>query len=539
MHPCTQSYEPLTTMNSSRRKLLQRSAGALAAAGLSLHLRAEAKVMPPRFHPTDVAANYKCIFNHELLVIAGKKDNSPAYIGSFIDKLKDTDVDAVMCCPTMWRTNLYPSEIDPQWKKYTPQQHSPKFPSYDRMMGYIHGGGDPVKETLESCRRNGKDFFISYRMNDHHYVSDLTWPTHNAIWREHPEYWLGDSDASVGKAGDNVRLFNYLIPEVRDYYFSILHELCTNYDVDGVELDFQRFPKFFRSADLDAGRSVMTAFLRRIKTMMDDISHERGKSLKLCIRIPETMAKCEAAGLDIPEWDKQRMVEMINVSSFYTHTIELGVEGFRAATSYGKIYGELNYLTYQQAGSAKGFGRRYTTVETYRASALNLFHRGVDGLSLFNYDYVPADQRIAMAEGLKRITDIEFLRSVSKDYVISVGFGTFPAKDEKTLELIIPDDTTKVRFDHAVLRVETKSNCTDLHIGVWLNGVALEPLAHEGTELFAPVAKNFAYPAAEVLKFYTVPLNRIIAGKNTVKISKLGPAKPSCQLRSMELALYR
>ncbi len=128
-------------------------------------------------------------------------------------------------------------------------------------MAYIHGGGDPVKDTLEACRRNGKDFFISYRMNDQHYVGDLTWPTHNAIWREHPEYWLGDSDAPAAKGGDNVRLFNYMLPEVRDYYFSILRELCTNYDVDGVELDFQRFPKFFRSADLEEGRGVMTAFV--------------------------------------------------------------------------------------------------------------------------------------------------------------------------------------------------------------------------------------------------------------------------------------
>lgn len=526
-------------MNSSRRKLLQSSAGALAAVGLSRHLCSEANAVAPQFHPTDEATKYRCLFNHELLVISGKKENSAAYIGSFIDKLKDTDVDAVMCCPTMWRTNLYPSEVDSQWKKYTPEQHSPKFPSYDRMMGYIHGGGDPVKETLEACRRNGKDFFISYRLNDQHYVGDLTWPTHNAIWREHPEYWLGDSDASPGKGRDNVRLFNYMIPEVREYYFAILKELCTNYDVDGVELDFQRFPKFFLNAELEAGRGVMTAFLRRIKTMMEEIGHERGKTLKLCIRIPETLAKCEAAGMDIVEWDKQRLVEMINVSSFYVHTIELGIEGFRAVTQHGKIYGEMNYLTYQEPGSAKGFGRRYTTFETYRGSALNLFARGVDGLSLFNYDYAPAEKRMAMAEGLKRITDVDFLRSVSKDYVISSGFGTFPAKNEKEFELVIPDDTSKVKFDRAVLRVETKKSCVDLTIGVWLNGEALEPLTHEETELFTPVAKNFAYPAAEVLKFYAVPLNRIIAGKNRVKISKLGPAKPSCDLRSMELALYR
>jgi hypothetical protein len=526
-------------MAPTRRDFLKLSAGALVAAGFSHRLAGEAKAAPPRFHPTETRTSYRCIFNHELLVIVGKRDNSAAYIGSFIDKLKETDVDAVMCCPTMWRTNLYPSEIDPQWKQYTPEQHSPKFPNFDRIMGYIHGGGDPVRETLEACRRNGKDFFISYRLNDQHYVGDRTWPTHNAFWREHPEFWLGDSDAPPGKGGDNVRLFNYLLPEVRDYYFSILRELCTNYDVDGVELDFQRYPKFFRTADLEAGRGVMTAFLQRIKTMLDGIGRERGKSLKLGIRIPETLAKCEAAGLSILEWDRLRLVEMINVSSFYTHTMELGIEEFRAGTSYGKIYGEMNYLTYQEAGSPKGSGRRYTTFETYRASALNLFHRGVDGLSLFNYDYVPAEQRVAMAEGLKQITDLEFLRNASKDYVVSVGFGTFPAKNERTIELIIPDDTTRVRFDRALLRVETRNDCTGLQIGVWLNGEALEPLSREGTELFTPVAQNEAYPTQQVLKFYTVPLARIIAGKNTIRISNLDQKKRACELRSMEIALYR
>jgi len=525
-------------MNPSRRTFLKLSSGALVTVGLSGRLRSQTNASPRQFHPTDASTNYKCIFNHELLIIVGKKDNSPAYIGSFIDKLKDTDVDAVMCCPTMWRTNLYPSEVDPQWKKYTLEQHSPKFPAFDRIMGYIHGGGDPVKETLEACRRNGKDFFISYRMNDQHYVSDLTWPTHNAIWREHPEYWLGDSDAPAAKGGDNVRLFNYMIPEVRDYSFSILRELCTNYDVDGVELDFQRFPKFFRSADLEVGRGVMTAFVRRIKTMMEDIGRQRGKLLKLCIRVPEAMAKCTSAGLDIAAWDQQRLVEMINISSFYIHTIELHVEEFRAATSHARLYGEMNYVIYQSPGKEKDAGRRYTTFEIYRASALNLFHRGVDGLSLFNYDYVPTDQRLAMAAGLKRITDLAFLRQASKNYVIYPGFETFPAKNESMIELIIPDDTTKVRFNRATLRIETKQDCTGVQMGVWLNGEALEPLTRKDCELFVPVAKNIAYPAPQVLKFYTVPLNRIVAGKNTVKISNLNRDKSACELRSMELAIY-
>jgi hypothetical protein len=490
------------------------------------------------YHKTADAVGYKCIFNHELLIISHNKTNSASYIKAFIEKLKDTDVDAVMCCPTMWRANLFPSEVDPTWKRYRPGQPKSKFPSWDYIMRYLHAGGDPVKDTLEACRKCGKDFFISYRMNDHHYVTDLDWPSHNAIWREHPEYWLGDSDTSPYTKKDNVRLFNYLLPPVRDYYFAILQELCTKYDVDGVELDFQRFPKFFPSDKLGEGARVMTAFVRRIKEMMDCVARERGKSLKLCIRVPETLAKCHAAGLDVAGWDAAGLVEMINISSFYNHTLELDIEGFRAKTKRAKLYGEMNYVTYQNSKVSK-FARRYTTIPIYHASALNLFHRGVDGLSLFNYDYVPDKQRLPMTEGLKRITDIEFLKSQSKDYVVYSGFGTFPANNEKALAVIIPDDTAKVKFSRAVLRIETRKSCAEQQISVQLNGKLLEPVEHEGTELFPALAKNEGYPTRDTLRFYAVPLDLLVPGSNKVEIKNLDRKKGSCQFVSLEIALYR
>ncbi len=488
------------------------------------------------YHATSKTVDYKCIFNHELLIICHKKENSSRYIASFIEKLEDTDVDAIMCCPTAWRTNLFPSKIDPRWKEYTPDQVSKKFRPFDYAMKYIHSGGDPVKDTLEACRKCGKDFFISYRMNDHHYISDPTWPTHNFIWREHPEYWLGDPEKSFSsnwRNNDNVRLLNYMLPEVRDYYFSIIEELCTNYDVDGAELDFQRSPRFFHNDKIEEGTQVMTAFVKRIKDMLDRIGNDRGKSLKLCVRVPETIAKCEKAGLDVPGWDAAGLVDMINVSPYFIHTMELGVEEFKAKTRRAKIYGEMNFVTFPK-GKA---GRRYTTFEVYRASALNLFHRGVDGLSLFNYDYVP--DRLAMAEGLKGITDVEYLKTIPKNYVVYPGFGSFPATNEKTIDLIIPDDTAKVKFDRAVLRVETKGSCADLRIDVRLNGKQLTPCKHEGTELFPPLAQNPAYATRDALKFYAVPLDILVPGSNKVEIKNLDKQKTKCKLISMELAIYK
>jgi len=467
----------------------------------------------------------KCIFNHELLIVSHRKDNNIEYIQSFIEKLKDTDVDAVMCCPTMWRANLFPSDVDPTWKQYRPGQPLSKFPSFDYIMRYLHAGGDPVKDTLEACRRCGKKFFISYRMNDHHYVTDKDWPSHNAIWREHPEYWLGDSETSPYTKKDDVRLFNYLLPPVRDYYFAIIQELCTKYDVDGVELDFQRFPKFFPSDKLDEGTRVMTAFVKRIKEMMN----QRGKSLKLCVRVPETLAQCAEAGLHVPGWDAAGLIDMINISSFYRHSMELDIEGFRAKTKHAKLYGEMNYVTHQAPKNK--FARRYTTIEIYRATALNFFSRGADGLSLFNYDYVPDKQRLAMAEGLKRITDTEFLKSQPLDYVVS----SMSAVNEKTLNVIIPDNTCK----RAVLRVETRKSCEKLQIGVWLNGKQLEPIQHDGIELFPPLAQNESYPTRDTLKFYEVPPGLLVPGGSKVEIKNLDKKKSSCQFFSLEIALYR
>ncbi|NQT16838.1 MAG: hypothetical protein HQ582_29040, partial [Planctomycetes bacterium] len=481
---------------------------------------------------------YRCLFNHELLIVCHKKDNSREYITSFIEKLEDTDVDAVMCCPTAWRANVYPSEIDPQWKKYTPEQVSPKFRSFDYIMKYIHSGGDPVKETLDACRNCGKDFFISYRMNDHHYITDVAWPTHNFFWREHPEYWLGDTDTSPYARGkDNARLLNYMIPEVRDHYYSILEELCTNYDVDGVELDFQRFPRFFHNDKLEEGTRVMTAFVQRIGKMLDRIGRERGKSPKLCVRVPQTVKKCEEAGLDVIGWDVRGLVDMINVSSFYIHTMELGIEEFQAKTRRAKIYGEMNYVTYQNS-KVSTFARRYTTIAAYRASALNLLHRGADGLSLFNYDYVPSNKRLAMAPGLEGITDVAFLETVPKHYVVSRGFGSLPATNEATINLVVPDDTAKVTFERSVLRVETEKPCADLEIAVRLNGEPLEPCEHDGTELFPPLADNAGYAEPETLKFYAVPLDLLVPGGNKVEMTNLNEAATSCRFVSLELGLF-
>lgn len=508
---------------------------------------------------------YKCLYNVESLMHCNEGINS-AKIKWVIEKLRGTDVDAIMCCPTAWRMNMFPSEVDPEWKKFTHIRDLPAFQPYDHVMKYIHDGGDPVRDQWEATRGIGADFFISYRMNDWHNIQDKTFPTHNAFWREHPECWLGDRDR-MGLS-DNLRLFNYMMPAVREHYFAIIEELCTKYDLDGVELDFQRVPRFFHDHEVEKGKSVMTAFVSRIRVMMSRIGTERGKPLRLCVRIPDGIAACEKVGLDVVAWDAAGLIDMINLSSFFHHSLEIDLEGVKAATRHAKVFGEMNKL-YMQCmpvrfvgikGSVNEYNartmRRVTTFEMYRATAMNFFRRGADGLSIFNLDYVDGDcynlkvsqleqplKRLAMVEMLRGITDLPFLEGQSKNYIVypnsQVSRPSFPAKDAQTVRLVIADDPTKVKFVKGILRIETKEDSTAHRIEVKLNGHILASCEPADTELFEPVHRNEGFPNRELLKFYCVPLEHVITGSNQVEITNQDRPKSSLTLFSLELALYR
>lgn len=498
---------------------------------------------PAARNPLKPWKDYQCLYNIETLLICYDKNISSQRANALVQKLAGTDVDAVMCCPMAWRTNVYPSEIDTEWKKFNGIRNLPKFPSYDHVMKYLHDGGDPIHDMWLTSRTLGKGFFVSYRLNDFHHVEDKTFPTHNAFWREHPEYWLGDSDRHAYGAEDNRRLFNYMLAPVRDYYFALLEELATRYDVDGLELDFQRCCRFFHDAEIEAGTPVMTAFVQRIREMLDGLEKRRNRKLHLCVRIPPTIEACRKAGLDVIAWDAQRLVDMINLAPAWVHTTELGIEDLKAKTRNSRIYGEMNYLT-AYADLPSGRHIRFTSFEIYRSAALSFLKRGADGVSLFNYDYVPINVRSAreMAEGLKGIANPEFLRTASKDYFVNgsdIPKKSIPGGQTTPIKLYVADDLTAVPFARAVLRLEIKERSPDQVVSVSLNGSPLEAFQARDTELFPPVDRNPAYPAMESLKFFTVPTKLLIAGDNRVEIRSPDRLLGSFTLLSLNLALYR
>lgn len=472
--------------------------------------------------------SYKLIYNHELLLsFTGQPEPNSDFHKGFISELADTDVDAVTFCPQLYRTYAWDSEVDTTLRESVHPDVTSSFVSLDRAKAYILGGGDVVQETLDACREHDKDIIGSFRMNDHHYTTDKGWATHNYFWREHPEYWLYDSNLNLWQ-----RLFNYMHPEVRDFYYSIIEEFCTKYDVDGVELDFQRSLLYFYPDEVERGKEVMTGFVGKVRAFLDRIGEERGKYLKLCVRIPQTIKGCEEAGLDVVTWDKLGFIDIVNISRGDEHSLEMGVEEFKSNLENAKVNVEMSWLTYQLLPM-----QRFTTVENYYAAAYNLLARGADGLSAFNIGWLRED-KTPVIDALNGITDVEVLKTKEKHYVISNGQGTFPAKTDKEFSLVVPDDTSSGIFNSSLFRVEMEKDCTAETIEVYINDVKLEETTRTDAELFAKVKENdTGYAELNQVKFYKVPLDVLKPGDNKFYIKVMSQDEAG-QILSAELALY-
>ncbi len=477
------------------------------------------------------AIDYALLYNFEMLNCfnSTSASNSTAW-NAKVAQLAGTDVDVITLTPSFYRTNLWQSTVDTHWTDYATTQETTDNAIYERIKAYMLAGGDPLQDMLDIYAANGYDtVFINYRMNDKHNTSDPTYATHNQFYLEHSEYWLNADSTS-----DN-RTLNYMEEEVRDYYFGLLEELVTNYDVDGLELDFQRAPIFFASDKIAEGTEVMTAFVGRIRTMLDEVGTQKGKYLPLSVRVPATVSQSLSVGLDVAAWAANGYIDMVNVTSGYYNTMSVDIEGYKTAVgSEVKVYGELNYVVDQSKTDTSQ--RVYATAENLRATAENFYARGVDGLSAFNMDY--SGNKAVTFAALTGITDSEALSGEEKHYAFKSGYDFTVTDDTASVTAILSVDAET--HNSALLRVATAQSSISSTLTVTVNGTVLEAAElrtlTDGTELFPRLADTAAYASADQLHYYTLPVEQLVNGENTIQVQRT--AGEACTISMIEVGIY-
>jgi hypothetical protein len=277
----------------------------------------------------------------------------------------DTVVQEVFAeCMTMfWRTERVPFDIRPQ---------------HQAMIPMMDGGTMPVELYIDECHIQGMEFLAGFRMNDRHghhpeYFKRLCEEKPDWVLREYKPSWRGAPQESH----DYGCSLNYAIEGVREFLLSIVSEVVSRFDINGIEFSYSRLVECFpadRSAD---SADLMTDFIRQARAILD----QKDTKLLLGVRVPQQMAGCLKWGLDVPTWIREDLINYVAPGDFGFTDFNERWEDF---TSIARDH---NCLVYPQTQPKIGIKLDPTTLMTraqYRAALQNIYAAGADGFSVQN-----------------------------------------------------------------------------------------------------------------------------------------------------------
>jgi hypothetical protein len=311
--------------------------------------------------------------------------------------------------------------------------------SVNQMPALLKAGIDPLRVMVDFSKQHGIGVFWSMRMNDTHDGQRAEYGPiilrTNTLKMTHPEYLLGTAQKRP-KYGSWTAV-DYGRPEIRELAFRYFEEVCRNYDVDGVELDFFRHPVYFKSTSrgelaTDAERAAMTELLRRIRTMADEVGRSRGRPILIAVHGPDSVEYCRAMGLDLEHWLANDLLDLwIPGGTFHFNEWDYSVA---LARKYSvKVYPSLDNPRVKD-DLAK---QMRTTLLAYRARAAKVWAAGANGVYMFNiFDPTsPLWRELGDPGALTRLDQDYFASFLG---AINSSSGNLPLPPFTKLELLNP-----------------------------------------------------------------------------------------------------
>lgn len=374
-----------------RRHFIQTTATALAAAPFTQAQAPRAKAPFRALYSNDTTNITSCVSPFR----QAREPFREAMLEATVDEVAGK-VDAHFLQPGLGMVPMWPSQVLPLAEHYAwiKERYGVAPDSFGH---YVLNGGDVVKVFVDRCHRTQQAAFISFRLNDAHHKEyadpkpgdkpgtsiGMSVTRH---YVDHPEYVFNKASK---RGADLVQ--NWLHEEVRAQKLALITELCENYDLDGLELDYMRFYSFFDTEEttLDQRRRIMTGFVQQVRAVLDRT--QRGDRRRwLCARVP-----CLSQGLDALGLDLRALVaaglDMVNLSASYFTTQQMDLAAIRhQLPESAALYVEMCHSIANGRKLVPGYDTftfRRTTRQQYETTAHLAYARGADGVSLFNFAY--------------------------------------------------------------------------------------------------------------------------------------------------------
>jgi DNA-binding beta-propeller fold protein YncE len=341
--------------------------------------------------------DYRLIYNDDggNIFIYDDPPMTPEDVYKNIDEVAETGVTSYFICPNYGMTMSFPTEVgdfigqhaSPELAARITPDAKPKTTErgINNMRALIEAGHDPIGLVVDRARNLGMEAFITYRLNEVHAVEQDDHLILSRFWKQHPEWRIGKVGDPLPQVyqdimGPNTSPivstwlpagFNFAVPEVRAHRLAQMRECCERFDLDGLDLDFQRFPMYFKPGEEEQHIPTMTAWVREIRAMTEEVGEKRGRPIKLCARIMARPEQNKAIGLDPIAWLEEDLLDFVVVSHYLRNDFPLPVKEYRALLPEGSPV----YASIEVAPDA----------DTYRDIAGQLWKDGVDGILLFNF----------------------------------------------------------------------------------------------------------------------------------------------------------
>lgn len=188
---------------------------------------------------------------------------------------------------------------------------------------------DAVARLCDFTHRMGIEFHASCRTGAMHMSG---FGRTSEFFRTHPELWC------VNRDGTPATRLSFAAPEVREHFLELFREML-EYEIDGLNLIFIRAlpamlyePPFIKDFSAVYGidplelpeddpripvrrAAIMTAFIRQVRSLLDEYGKKRNKHLELSLTVPATREVNEFHGMALKQWADKGLLDLVMADS--------------------------------------------------------------------------------------------------------------------------------------------------------------------------------------------------------------------------------
>ena len=174
----------------------------------------------------------------------------------------------------------------------------------------ISDGYDPLKLLCDRANENGLWLLTSAWNTVTGGVREpYIWEGGNSDFAfDNPHLQVGEDEDPRSKHTDSTR-FNFLHGEVREERFALFKEMLTEYETDGIVLNFTELVPLCKFSQVNDLSSVLTQWISRLKDVASKAESDQNRRKMIYAKVPSHPDACSMLGLEIKKWVSSKFVD--------------------------------------------------------------------------------------------------------------------------------------------------------------------------------------------------------------------------------------